>query len=252
MLLSPLLRNRIERAIVSSSKAWHQFVDSNLEIARFPGDRLPLAVKWVPSEHAHRYTQPNPGLYVGSNNYTWGQGVYVTGISEPISTAIYGRAGVVARFNPSGWRCFDARTARNQRIYWAWLKAQPAYSEAVLTVHSEHWLQLLRNLFREQFKIDVVMFRPDEYDSPGWYTQPGHTWLAVSDWTATGALADEWSQKFLEAQLVAVAEEDFRADKGALTRSPNFALSGASPDDPSLATSLKMAYSSNTVVRIKS
>ncbi|KQP63739.1 hypothetical protein [Nocardioides sp. Leaf285] len=251
-LLPPGLRDRVEAAIDSSALALGQFVRNNLEVRTFGRPQLPLAVKWVASEYAHDYMSVNNGLYIGSNNYTWGQGVYVTGISEPISTAMYGRAGVVARFDPSAWRCFDARTMTNQRIYLRWLKAQPNYSEALLTVHSGHWLQILRNHFREQFKIDVVLFRPDEYDTPGWYTDPQHTWLAVSDWTPFGTLAEKWSQRFVDARLAAVAEEDFRADPGVLTRSPNLTLSAASPHHGGLATAVKMAYSNGTVLRIPS
>ncbi|WP_157559125.1 hypothetical protein [Nocardioides sp. Soil774] len=96
------LRDAIEQAILNSSAGLDDLVADNLEIATWPrARRLPLAVKYVPSEYAADYRAPNPGLYIGANNYTWGRGVYVTGVSEPLSTAIYGRAGVLSRFDPA-------------------------------------------------------------------------------------------------------------------------------------------------------
>jgi hypothetical protein len=89
-----------------------------------------------------------------------------------LSTAIYGRAGVVSWFDPVGWRAFDARDPANEDLYLRWLQAQPVYRDAVLTVHSNQWLHQLRNFFREEFDIDVVLFHPDERDVRGWYTNP--------------------------------------------------------------------------------
>lgn len=244
-LLPPGLRDDIERAIAASATEWSALVDAN---RRSPG-RLPLAVKYVPSKYASTYLKANSGLFIGSSNFTWGRGVYVTGVEEPMSTAIYGRVGVVSRFDPVSWKAFDARDPANVRLYLGWLHAQPDYLEAVLTVHSDHWLHQFRNTFREQFGIDVVLFHPDERDSRGWYTDPGHTWLAVSDWKVPGQLAMGYSVRFEDAQLTIVAEEEFTPDDPALTRSPQLMLSGKAPIAP---TTLRQAYSLKQILRVES
>ncbi|MGW2142508.1 hypothetical protein ACWCW2_42500, partial [Streptomyces sp. NPDC001773] len=140
------LCQEITDAIKTSETAWLAFVDDNREAAR----GHPLAVKYVPARYAATYQKPNKGLFIGSSNFTWGRGVYVTGVQEPLSTAIYGRVGVVTRFDPSGWKAFDARDHANEQLYLRWLHTQPDYPQAVLTVHSNYWLHQFRNLFREQ------------------------------------------------------------------------------------------------------
>ncbi len=194
-LLPAWLRADIEKAISDSAAAWEAFVDAN----RASSGQPPLAVKYVPCKYASTYQGPNNGLFIGSSNFTWGRGVYVTGVEEPLSTAIYGRVGVVSKFDAVDWKAFDARDAAHVQLYLQWLHFQPDYPEAVLTVHSDHWLHEFRNSFREQFDIDVVLFHPDEKDGFGWYTNPMHTWLAVSDWESPGKLASNYSLRFQDA-----------------------------------------------------
>lgn len=251
-LLPSGLRADIEDAIEDSGPAWSQFVSDNLEDPRSPTGPS-LTVKYVPSRFAATYRHPNPGLFIGSSNFTWGRGVYVTGVQEPLSTAIYGRVGILARINdPTNWICFDARIPANEALYLHWLHAQADYPEAVLTVHSDHWLHQLRNLFREQFQIDVVLFRPDEADLPGWYTRPTDTWLAVSDWTSTGSLTSGYSGRFSDARLTILIEDEFVADDPALTRSPQLAVSGKAPASASLPTDARTAYARGGVCRVES
>jgi hypothetical protein len=245
-LLETDLRTAIYEAIIGSQPAWNNIVAASR--AR-PGDRA-LAVKYVPSKYASTYRAPNKGLFIGRSNFTWGSGIYVTSIAEPLSTAIYGRVGIVSSFDPAGWRAFDARVPANEQLYLRWLHAQPVYPEAVLTVHNGHWLHELRNHFRAQFNIDVVLFHPDERDSRGWYTDATHTWLAVSDWKSPGMLSEkDYSDRFHDARLTIVSEEEFIADKPALTRSPLFALSGASPVPPA---NVHLAYSTGIILKVSS
>ena len=247
LLLPRGLRDDIERAIAHSASEWDTFVDANRQSPGQP----PLAVKYVPSKYASTYLNANSGLFIGSSNFTWGQGVYVTGVEEPLSTAIYGRVGIVSRFEPVDWKAFDARDPANVQLYLGWLHAQPDYQEAVLTVHSDHWLHQFRNTFREQFHIDVVLFHPDEKDSRQWYTDPGHTWLAVSDWTVDiwPPRANGYSVRFQDARLTIVAEEEFVPDDPALTRSPQLMLSGNAPIVP---LDLRQKYSLRDIRRVES
>lgn len=243
-LIPPDLDDAIETAIEESSGEWDRFVSRNMAgpDAPKPCAGYPLVVKYMPSARARQYLKPNTGLYIGSDNFTWGKAVYVTGIHEPLSTAIYGRVGVVSWFDPQDpvdWRVFDARDRRNQIVYLRWLELQKLYNPALLTVHSHFYLHQMRNIFRAQFRIDVVMCRPDEVDSHHWYTQDTDTWLAVSDWLGPGELkggdadtANNYSDRFQDVQVVIVPEEEFVADNPALTRSPQFALRNYEPTAP--------------------
>jgi hypothetical protein len=240
------LNYEIELAIARSAPAWNKFVHDNCASRGGP----PLAIKYIASNHARQYKEVNDGLYIGRRNYTWGRGVYVTGIEAPLSTAIYGRVGVIAFFEPLNWRAFDARNPDNERLYLAWLHLQANYPEAVLTVHSAHWLDQFRNDFREQFHIDVVMFNPDERDASGWYTQPTDTWLAVSDWEALGHLSQlKFSSRFRDARLTIVGEEEFILDEPAFTRSPLLTISGAAPTAPA---DIGEAYWAHRILRVES
>jgi hypothetical protein len=227
-LLPDSLRAAIEAAIDESATAWERWLDDNRSDPLAPDSR-PLAVKYVPSRYAASYLIPGAKLVIGSSNFTWGRGVYVTGVEEPLSTAIYGRAGIVSTFDPKGWKVFDARSAANEALYLDWLQHQADYREAVLTVHADYWLHRFRNFFREQFAIDAVLFHPDEFDSLGWYTRSDDTWLAVSDWTSDGYLSEGDSYVFIDPRLTILIEEDFKVDNPALTRLPLLRISGGGP-----------------------
>jgi hypothetical protein len=252
VLLPAGLRAEVEQAVSDSAAAWDAFVAANDEHPAAPTASC-LAVKYVAAKHASDYRAPNKGLFIGSSSYTWGTGVYVTGVVEPLSTAIYGRVGVISRFRTAGWRAFDARTPQHQALYLRWLHAQVDYPEAVLTVHTDHWLHGFRDLFREQFHIDVVLFHPDELDAHGWYTNPADTWLAVSDWDPTStALMTGFSQRFTDARLALLVEEDFTPDPPGLTRAPQISLSRAAPVAAGLEATVRRAYATGIVARVPS
>jgi hypothetical protein len=111
-LLPATLRTDIGEAIKRSAGAWDTWVESNRADPLVRGSR-PLAVKYVPSRHASTYRAGGARLVIGSSNFTWGRGTYVTGVQEPLSTATYGRAGIVATVDPKDWSAFDARVAAN-------------------------------------------------------------------------------------------------------------------------------------------
>lgn len=265
-------RDAIEDAITKSESAWTNFLNDN----RYEPGRF-LAMKYVPSRRAEGYLRtPNNGFFIGNKDFTWGKAVYVTGVAEPLSTAIYGRVGIVSWFEPDeGWRVFDARDPKKARLYLNWLNAQPVYPDAVLTVHTDHWLHGLRNDFREQFAIDVVLCHPDEFDSSGWYTDPNDTWLCVSDWFLGPAqaprqrqLADfDHSERFPEVRLTVIPEEEFviptedpkhpvRPPDPPLKRVPQLAVSGASPlaqhPEAYWHQEIVRAYRKHEIVRVPS
>jgi hypothetical protein len=250
-LLPPGLEQEIEDAVQASTATFASYAADNRPLVA-DRDGQALAIKYVPVAHAQAYRmQPNRGLYIGSNAYTWGRGVYVVGVEHPTSTAIYGRVGVVSRYDGGGWRAFDARDPANKALYIRWLQAQPTYEDAILTVHSEHFLHQLRNRFREQFTVDVVMFYPDEADRYGWYTQPDDTWLAVTDWNPllSGVLADGYSMRFYGCALTIVIEEEFKVDDPATTRTPYLALNPGPRMHPANPAVIRNAYANGEIVR---
>jgi hypothetical protein len=211
------VRRAVERAIADSAAAWQHQVMGNQSPPEYdPGER-PLAMKYVASEWAKDYRGPNFGLYMGEKDYTWGRAVYVTGVRQPLSTAIYGRVGLVGYFEPKpGWRVFDARDKTKAALYLDWLHFQTDYRKAMLTVHTNHWLHGMRNDFREEFQIDVVLCNPDEFDSRWRYTHVSDTWFCVSDWSTTlnaetgkRALAREHSTVFKDVRITIAPEEEF-------------------------------------------
>lgn len=248
-LVGPLA-DAVEQHIVDSQAEFHALLTGSEASPPHAGSFL--AAKYVPTARATQYRHVNAGLFIGDAGFTWGSGVYVTPITSPASTAIYGRAGIVARYDPTGWRTYDARAGAGLTLYLDWLRLQPDYVEAVTTVHSNHWLHQMRNAFREQFHIDCVFFDPDEWDEPRWYAVPGTVWLAVSDWTAPGLLARGFSNRFHEARLVLLAEEEFVTQPPGLIRAPLLAVRGDAALPVPTANDVRNAYEVPTIIRVPS
>lgn len=276
-LLLENVREKIENAIKASAPAWKKFVNKNRSPASLDPDRRPLAMKYVQSKWAKDYVRKpnNNGFYIGNKDFTWGKAVYVTGVKQPLSTAPYGRVGLVSYFEPDGpdgpWRVFDARDKANADLYLEWLRLQLVYDDAILTVHTNHWLHGLRNYFREEFSIDVVLCEPDEHDE-GWkYTHPKDIWLCVSDFGFGPSLppinpklppnhrwlASNYSARFPDVRLTIVPEEEFvgpedptsiRPPHDPLPRVAQLAVSGKAPVAPNVVR----AYWQNKVVTVPS
>ena len=114
----------------------------------FERERIsPHAIKFVQSKWAASYLNPHPLKISNTPALTWGTATYVTPLAFPLSSALYGRVGLVSEFDPSQWRVFDATDPRARKAYVDWVRVQPA---------------LLRKKFREDFRIDCVLFRPDQ------------------------------------------------------------------------------------------
>jgi hypothetical protein len=238
------LRARIEAAI-------GPFPGGILDVVR-NGLQPALAIKYVPAEIGGIYHQPGQKLWISPTaGFTWGQATYVTTLAFPVSTAIFGRVGVVASFEPSNWRnTFDATDEANKRLYLRWLRAQPLYEKFVFTAHSAHFGQHLRNLFRESFQIDCVLFRPDQSNLR--YTDPDRdVWMAVTDWNPDGTIKDGYSDRFFEVRLTALVDEEFKDENGGTGRSALLNL-GASWLAADYSSRLRTAYYSGDIERIPS
>jgi hypothetical protein len=161
-----------------------------------------------------------PGLFISpSSGFTWGDGIYACPVAYPLSGAIYGRCGIVAELpDTSGWRIFDATDQFIARLYVQWAQCQPMYPMLTLTAHANLANQLLRNLFKTRFQIDIVIFPPDEFHSR--YTQRHRDrWLAISEWTPHGRLASGVAAtRPLAPRLTVILAEEFEPKKSGIRR----------------------------------
>jgi hypothetical protein len=109
-------------------------------------------------------------------------------------------------------------------MYVSWVRAQPAFSELVLTVHSTYANHYLRNKFRDDFQIDCALFHPDQ--EAELHTDRGqHVWMAVTDWTKPAikqGIESGISAIFNQAKFTVLLDEDFILENNGLpiTKSP--------------------------------
>ena len=238
------LERAIEAAIAGSDTKLAGLVEQSRPV---PG-ALPLAVKYVPTKWAASYVAGSPLRISTTAGFTWGTGTYVTPLAFPLSSMIFGRVGVVAEFDPSGWKVFDATVPYNEALYLAWARPQPFFRRAVLTMHSAYYNQLLRNQFRTHFRIDCVLFPPDQQGLG--YTAPSDVWMAVTDWDPWGNIADGSSGVFINPRLTVVAEEEFEDELYGLRRRALLKLTSSRPPGSTLQATIAQAYVGGTIVRV--
>jgi hypothetical protein len=240
--VSPDLEARIRAAI-------GKFPERILDIAT-NGLAPPLAIKYMPAEYGASYNRPGQKLWISTTKgFTWGLGTYVTTLAFPVSTAIFGRVGVVARFNPQNWNTFDATDEACQRLYLEWLHRQPLYDKFVFTAHSAHFGQQLRNIFRTEFAIDCVLFRPDQ-SNPRYTDTDRDVWMAVTDWGPNGNIAEGYSDRFFDTRIAALADEEFKDEDGGIHRAGLLNLTSRWSDD--FSVEIRNAYNDGRIARIPS
>jgi hypothetical protein len=203
-MLATTLKNQIESAIkpYNGSRLYRL-------VQMAGGD--PFAIKFVASKWAANYSTPKPLKISANPALTWGTATYVTPMAFPLSSALYGRIGLVTEFDPKNWRIFDATDPATRMLYVNWVQVQPAFSDLVLTVHSTYANHYLRNKFREDFKIDCVLFHPDQ--EAELHTDRGqHVWMAVTDWTkpvTKEGIESGMSTIFSQARFTVLLDEEF-------------------------------------------
>jgi hypothetical protein len=199
LLIGDELRTGIENSITG-------YHGSKLEdlVSRAGGT---YAVKYVNSALAHKYEKPTPLAVSAHPLLTWGTGTYVTPLAFPLSSALYGRIGLVSDYDPTTWKIFDATDPKLRAIYIRWAQQQPIYNQLLLTVHSTIGNQTLRNRFKEDFKIDCVLFNPDQ--AADLHTDMReHVWMAVTEWE-NDRIATGPSKQFAKARFTVLIDEDF-------------------------------------------
>jgi hypothetical protein len=209
MLIAQSIKSAVEAEI-------QDFSESKLD--EFVGKHGPYVIKFVQSRWADHYSSFQKLKISETPALTWGTATYVTPLCFPLSSAMYGRIGLVTRFDPKGWKVFDCTRPSARQAYVRWARAQPSYSHLLLTVHSTFANHLMRNQFREFFGIDCVIFHPDqEAESHTDMTQ--HMWLAVTDWkTIKGkrVIDSSLSKRLSRARFTVLIDEDFRLEDGGL------------------------------------
>ncbi|MBB5341467.1 hypothetical protein [Tunturiibacter gelidoferens] len=203
-MLATTLKGQIESAIEPYNRSrLYRLVEM--------GGGSPFAIKFVASRWASHYSKPGPLKISENPALTWGTATYVTPMAFPLSSALYGRIGLVTEFDPTAWRIFDATDPATRMLYVNWVQVQPVFSDLVLTVHSTYANHYLRNKFREDFKIDCVLFHPDQ--EAELHTDRGqHVWMAVTDWTRPamrGGIESGMSTIFSKARFTVLLDEDF-------------------------------------------
>jgi hypothetical protein len=213
----------------------------------------PLAIKYVPVKWAKTYAAAGAKLKVSTTlGFTWGTGTYVAPSAFPISTAIYGRIGVVAEFDPSGWRVLDATDPYVQALYLEWIRFQPLYRVLALTMHSSLANQFLRDLFRTMYEIDCVLFQPDQRNSV--YTSATDVWMNVTDWTGPAGqreIDSTYSQRLANPRLTVLAEEEFESIRHDVGRKTLIGPLTPRQANATMQQQIAAAYASGNPVRLK-
>lgn len=118
-----MIGNSIRSAVENAIEPYE-----NSRLARLlAGFDNPWAIKFVQSKWAAAYKSPGKLKISETPALTWGTATYVTPISFPLSSALYGRVGLVTPFNATGWRVFDATQARGRVAYVNWVRASPHF-----------------------------------------------------------------------------------------------------------------------------
>lgn len=147
---------------------------------------------------------------------------------------------MVSQFDPTGWRVFDATTIPNQDLYLQWTLSQPLGRQAVLTALTPYYSQLLRNLFREIYRIDCVLFPPDQHNVA--YTGPDDVWMNVTDWASPGKIDSGWSARFTDLWVAVLVDEEFEDDFGGTVRKALLGITAGAIDNAATAQAIAQIY----------
>jgi hypothetical protein len=215
------------------------------------GSGDPLVIKYISAKYAVGYQFSGGTLRISDTaGFTWGTGTYVAPLAYPISTAIFARVGVVAKFDPRGWRVFDATTTHNQDLYLSWVSQQLLARQAALTAQSAWYNQLMRDQFRVAFDIDCVLFPPDQTNAI--YTRPADIWMNVTDWTPGGMIATGGSTRFTDPRIVVIVDDEFYDDLGGTVRRAMLGFTSTKPPNAATAKIIATKYAAGSdLVRIR-
>ncbi len=171
-------------------------------------------IKYLPAKRLGSFLGSGKRLFASDvPGFTWGDGVYIAPLSAPLTTMMFGRIGVVGRIEPR--RVYDATRPPGRDLYQAWIRFQwQWYNLLTTTIHSNVANRYLRNAFRTKFRIDCVIFRPDQF-CPGYVGPNSDSWFTVTHWT-NGRVAAGLTSSVLDAEWCVVGCEEFSGDQSNL------------------------------------
>ena len=172
----------------------------------------PYVIKYLPARHLATVLSVGQ-LYASERaGFTWGDAIYVSPVSQPLSTMMYGQVGVVGVYTRAGRRLFDARESRGIDLYQEWIRHQARpYRELTTTVHAGAANRELRNAFRTRFAIDCVFFQPDKLCQS--YVDAGiDCWLAITHWDAQHAVGHGFSPAVTGLKWCVITPDTFEPD----------------------------------------
>jgi len=148
-----------------------------------PEDEKFWVLKFFPPKYLEAFRSNGNRLWISCKpGFTWGDGIYVSPLAYPFSTMIYGRAGIMGYFDWSeDVRVYDSVDPEGIRLYQHWIEQKTQlYTMLTTTIHADRANRSLRNMFRKSFKIDLVLFRPDQYNQ-FYVARQRDVWFVVSD-----------------------------------------------------------------------
>jgi hypothetical protein len=201
------VENDIESWIVDSEKTFKTSFP--------PKDNKLWVLKYFSARFLEGFLNKKRLVISAGQEYTWGDGLYITPLQHHYSSMIYGRIGIMGWVDPQDvQRVYDASKRKGIQLYQEWIATHylVQYRLLTTTIHSAHANRILRNNFRRLFKIDLVFFRPDQYNRA--YIAPRRDrWFALSDWAGVHAHSTgqtpSFSDKVQKCEWIALIEEEF-------------------------------------------
>jgi hypothetical protein len=237
-------------AVESEIKEWIDQSNGDCRERFVESDRI-WVIKFIAPRFLTGFLKTRKFKISATPGFTWGDGVYVTPLANPYSTMMYGRAGIMG-WAPwsNGMRAYDATQRRGIDLYQEWIRyIRGLYQLLTTSIHANLANRLLRNAFRRVFTIDLVYFRPDQFNRR--YVNPFRdSWMTLSDWQNLGPQAPGQrpldSDKVRDCEWVAMVEEEFQESTWKVHYTELFGpvLHGPGPGglNPGLEADLMKAY----------
>lgn len=201
----------IEQWIADSA----DFMQNNLSesIKMKEGRKCLGVVKYFKADYLEGFLTGNnrKKIFISSTaGFTWGDGVYLTPLQFPRSGMMYGRVGVLGWFKVDAKRVYNAIDYRGISLYQEWITHHIVlYRMLTTTIHSETINRKLRNHFKSQFNIQVVVFRPDEL-AKGYVDKNKDIWLVISEQSGLRVSESGFSTQVENCEWVSVIGDEFK------------------------------------------
>lgn len=201
---------------------WYPYSYKRKYQDKYEANCMPV-IKYMPPKFIGDFHFHNQKRFVISNTegYTWGDGVYVSPLTSATASIMYGRCGALGWLPvPTGYRVFDATQRRGIELYQQWIQRKiELYKYLTTTVHAGYANRHLRNLFKETFYINLVIFEPDEQHRS--YVRDQDVWYMVSD--ARDVDMPPYSNKIADCEWIILVGEEFeRKDLGFISYIEHF------------------------------